>query len=48
MNLKGAFQHGATLAAAVLSLVCVYYIVETAHLGGTMFLPTWCWHCKRQ
>jgi uncharacterized membrane protein len=33
---KGAFRRVATLATAVMSLICVYYIVETAHLGGKM------------
>jgi len=36
VNFKGAFRHGATVATAVMSLICVYYIVQTAHLGGKM------------
>lgn len=36
VNLKGAFRHGVTVATALVSLICVYYIVETAHLGGKM------------
>jgi uncharacterized membrane protein len=36
VNLKGAFRPMATVATAVMSLICVYYIVEAAHLGGKM------------
>ena len=36
VNLKGALRPMATVATAVMSLICVYYIVEAAHLGGKM------------
>jgi uncharacterized membrane protein len=36
VNLKGAVRRVATVATAVVSLICVYYIVATAHLGGQL------------
>ena len=36
VKLKGALRHVPSLATAVVSLICVYYIVATAHLGGQM------------
>jgi uncharacterized membrane protein len=36
VNLRGALRHVPTVATAVVSLICVYYIVQTAHLGGKM------------
>jgi uncharacterized membrane protein len=34
VKLKGVFRHGLTVATAVMSMICVWYIVQTGHLGG--------------
>jgi uncharacterized membrane protein len=36
VKLKGSLRHMPTVATAVLSLICVCYIVAAAHLGGKM------------
>jgi uncharacterized membrane protein len=36
VNLRGILRHAPTVATAIVSLICVYYIVQTAHLGGKM------------
>ena len=36
VKLKGVFRYGPPLATAVISMICVWYIVQTGHLGGQM------------
>ena len=36
VKLKRVFCYGPPLATAVISMICVWYIVQTAHLGGQM------------
>lgn len=36
VRLKGVFRYGPPLATAVMSMICVWYIVQTGHLGGKM------------
>jgi uncharacterized membrane protein len=35
-KLKGLLRYGPPLATAVISIICVWYIVQTGHLGGRM------------
>ena len=36
VKLKGVFRYGPPLVTALISMICVWYIVETGHLGGKM------------
>jgi uncharacterized membrane protein len=36
VKLKGALRYTPPLATAVISMICVWYIVQTGHLGGQM------------
>jgi uncharacterized membrane protein len=36
VKLKGVFRSGPPLATAVISMICLLYIVQTGHLGGQM------------